>query len=121
MELALTINTESGDDLIVSIGVRGEEDPTTLEWLNLIRTPKYEPILEDYERGVSVSFDRYYEDEKDFLAAIEYLKADNIVRIKTSSHAYELDVRKVDPPELKEMRQVLRKMNFDQRFQMLGI
>ena len=121
MDTVAFITTESGDDLIVSFAVQDLEEPSEIESLTLLRTPKYEFIVAEDERGVSVSFERNADEEDDYLKAVEYLEAQSIVRVRTLSHDYELDVRKVDAKELKKMRQVLREMNYDRRFQTSGV
>jgi hypothetical protein len=67
METVAFISTENGDDLIVSFAVIDPVDPTEIESLTLLRTPKYEHVLGDCERGVSVSFERYVEDAQELL------------------------------------------------------
>ena len=121
MDRVAFITTESGDDLILAFAVQDLEDPSEIESLILLRTPKYEFIVEEAERGVSVSFERYPDEENDYLRAVEYLEAESTVRLKTLAREYELDVRKVDANELKKMRQILRKMNYDQKFQTSGV
>ena len=121
MDTVAFITTEIGDDLILSFAVQDPDEPAEIESLILIRTPKYEFILEDHERGVNVSFERYANEEDDQLQEATYVEAESIVRIRTLSHRYELDVRKIGRKELKQMRQILRKMNYDQRFQMSGV
>ncbi len=121
MDTVAFITTESGDDLILSFAVQDLEDPSEIESLILLRTPKYEFIVEEAERGVHVSFERYPDEEDDYLKAVEYLEAESTVRLKTLAREYELDVRKVDANELKTMRQMLRKMNYDQKFQTSGV
>lgn len=107
--------------MIVSFAVQGREDPSAIETLNLMRTPKYEFIFEEHERGVRISFDRHEDDKDDFLQKIDYTEADAIIRIQTSSRKYRLDVRKVDTAELKKMRKILKKMNYDKKFQASGV
>nr|WP_199242084.1 hypothetical protein [Paraburkholderia sp. BL8N3] len=46
------ISTENGDDLIVSFAVVDPTDATEIDSLTLLRTPKYEHLLGDWERGV---------------------------------------------------------------------
>jgi len=84
-----------------------------------MRTPKYEFILEEYERGVSVSFGQFEED--DLLQKISYSAEEGVVCIQTTSRKYELDVHKIDPDDLKKMRKILKKMNYDQSFQTSGV
>ena len=124
MERVTFITSETGDDLILSFAVQRPDDPSEIESLILMRTPKYEFIFEEHERGVRVSFERHEsdEDEKDdLLQKIDYAESDAIVRIQTSSQEYELDVRKVDADELKKMCKILKKMNYDQNFQTSGV
>jgi hypothetical protein len=52
------ISAETGDDLIVSFSVYQPEDPADVETLIIIRTPKHEQFLYEWERGAAVSFDR---------------------------------------------------------------
>jgi hypothetical protein len=115
------IMTEEGDDLILSFAVQRHDDASKIESLILMRTPKYEFIYEEHERGVRVSFERHEDEYDDFLQKIDYAQADAIVLIQTSSRKYELDVRKVGADELKKMCKLLKKMNYDQKFQMSGV
>jgi hypothetical protein len=121
MESVSFITTEAGDDLILSFAVQRPDDPSAIDSLILIRTPKYEFAFEKHERGVKVSFERHDDDEDDLLQKVDYAEADSIVRIQTLSHQYELDVRTVDADELKKMRKLLKKMNYDQTFQTSGV
>ena len=121
MERVSFITVEAGDDLILSFAVQRHDDPSEIESLILMRTPKYESIFAEHERGVRVSFERHGDDEDEFLQKIDYVGGDAIVRIQTSSRKYELDVRKVDADELKKMRRILKKMNYDQKFQTSGV
>ena len=122
MERVTFITTETGDDLVLSFAVQRPDDPSAIDSLILVRTPKYEFIFEEHERGVKVSFERNKDDEDDYLQKIDYVEADAIVCIQTSlSQEYELDVRKVGADELKKMRNILKRMNYDQRFQTSGV
>ena len=120
MEPVAFISTETGDDLIVSFVVQDPNDPMTIESLILLRTPKYEFLLDESERGVHVSFGRNY-DEVDPLEEVRFSEHTGTVHIKTRARLYELDVRKVNRQELSSMRKVLRKMNYDRRFKMSGL
>jgi hypothetical protein len=122
MERVTFITTETGDDLMLCFAVQHPDDPAEIQSLTLTRTPETEFIFEEEERGVKVSFERDEdEDQCDTLEKFAYAKAEGIVRIKTNFVEYELDVRKVDPDELNDMRKVLKKMNFDEKFQVSGI
>ena len=113
MERVDFITTESGDDLIVAFAI-SRADPGEIRSLSLIRTPKYEFILDDSERGVSVSDEDRDEDDNDLLAEIEF-RGDE-VRIVSQNTEYQLDCRRVDPEEVKDAKQILLAMNFDSRF-----
>ena len=122
MERVTFITTETGDDLMLCFAVQHPDDPAEIQSLIFTRTPETEFIFEEEERGVKVSFERDEdEDQCDTLQKFDYAKSEGLVRIKTNFVEYELDVRKVDPDELKDMLKILKKMNFDQKFQMSGV
>ena len=56
-----------------------------------MRTPKYEFIFDEVERGVKMSDEAWLENEDDMLEEIEF--RDNSVRIGTSHHQIELDLK----------------------------
>lgn len=120
MERVLFITTETGADLILSFAVQQPDDPSAIESLSLIRTPKYEFILEEHERGVKVSFERFPASQDELLQSFDYAAVDAVVRIRTSSRHYKLDLRKTDADDLEQMRQVLKLMNFDRKFLLTG-
>ena len=121
-ELVAFITAQTGDDLVISFAVCKLDDPTDIESLTILRTPKYEAFLDEWERGASVSFDRDLEgDERVLLREVVYASDDKCITLSTSHHTYKLDVRKVDPSELSTMCGVLRKMNFDSSIQLTGV
>ncbi len=116
------ITAETGDDLVLSFAVQCPDDPSEIESLILMRTPKFEFILEEHERGPKASFERHDDDDEEvMLTRVEYVEADAMVRIQTSSWEYELDVRKVSADELTEMCELLRRLNFDHKFETAGV
>jgi hypothetical protein len=122
MELVAFISTETGTDLIVSFAVCHPGDPTDVESLTVMRTPKYERFLDESERGATVSSEREDDgDEITLLRQVRYSADAKCVIIRSNRATYELDVRKVDPKELKEMCRVLRKMNFDSSIELEGV
>ncbi len=125
MELAAFISTETGTDLIVSFAVCEPDDPTQVESLTIMRTPKYEGILYEWERGATVSFEREEDeedgDERALLREFRYDPERKVVTFRSDRRTYEVDVRKVDAKDLKEMRRVLRKMNFDASIKFEGV
>jgi hypothetical protein len=112
------ITTEQKDDLIVSFAVAAGDFPGDILSLTLLRTPKYEFILDPDERGVSVSWEED-EDEQELLLEIEY--SGDIVKLNTTRRKFTLDVSHVDDDDLSRMRKVLHKMNFDGAIRLIGI
>ncbi len=122
LELVAFITAQEGDDLIISFAICKQDDPTDIESLTILRTPKYEALLDEWERGAAVSFDRDLEgDERVLLREVLYASDDNRITLRTDHHTYKLDVRKVDPSELSAMRRVFRKMNFDSSVRLTGV
>ena len=113
MERVSFITAESGDDLIVAFAI-SRADPSEIRSLTLMRTPKYEFILDDSERGVSVSDEDREEDGNDLLEEIEF-RGDE-VRIVSRNIDYQLDCSRVDAEELEDAQKIVRAMNFDSRF-----
>jgi hypothetical protein len=114
MELVSFLTLESGLDLIVSFAIVDPDDGMTVDSLTIIRTPKYEFVLDEWERGASVTFDRGgCKEDGDLLRKVVYLREDRVVRLHTDRRQYKLDVRKVDAGQLLRMTDIFRKMNFD--------
>jgi len=107
------ITTEDSDDLIVSFAL-ADDEPGEIVTLMLLRTPKYESLLPEDERGVSVSHEAEFDDEEDYLRRISL--AGSVIAIESTRRRYELDVARIDRRELKAARRILAKMNFDRRF-----
>ena len=115
MKTASFIHTEVRDDLIVSFALCVADDPTDVESLTLLRTPKYEVLLEERERGVKVSLEL---EEKGLLKEVAFDRNRAAVHLRTSECSFEVDLRSVARPEINEMLEVLKLMNFDARFEM---
>lgn len=105
----------------MSFAVVNPEDPTEIEGLTLLRTPVYECLLPAEERGVSVSFERYIEDEHDLLEEVRWNEKSAVLELKTQLRNYELDLRKVDKKSFLAMRKVLGKMNHNGCVRMSGV
>jgi hypothetical protein len=116
MKQASFIHTEDGDDLIVSFAIAGDDptDPLGVKSLTLIRTPKFESLLPDDERGVNVSYDDFSDDEYDLLTGI--VLENQCLTIRTQNHEYTVNVQHVDNEESEEAIRILKKMRFDDRF-----
>lgn len=108
------ITSEDGDDLIVSFGL-GE---LAEQSLTLIRTPMYESLLAEEERGVTVGTGAMTHSERELLVSVQW--SDQSVLIISTHDQYALDLRTVDPTEIEEAKAILRAMNFDKRFEVQG-
>ena len=116
MELVSFISIEDDPpDLILSFAIL-ELELEDVRSLILMRTPKDEFILDETERGVNVSHEAWLDDEDDMLKAIEF--GDGFVRIITYHHQFELDLRKVDEEDIEQAKTFLKRMNFDNSFEM---
>ena len=113
VENVLFMNNEEGDDLIVSFAIECSE-PGDVKSLILLRTPEFEFMLDEDERGVSVSHDDEPEVENNLLRRIRV--ASPMVVIESTHNRYELDVSRVNQEELAEASAILHKMNFDKSF-----
>ena len=117
------ISVEKGDDMIVSFVVFASDlepgDFSDVESLILMRSPQYEFALPESERGVSVSHEKYMDEERDYLEAVEF--DGNEVKIATTGRNYHLNIRRVDPEEIEAAKQEFEKMNFDQRFKIKNV
>ena len=114
MENAVFITTEEGDDLIVSFAIP-VDDYGDVKSLTLLRTPKYEFILDESERGARVSFEDFPDDEIELLEQVA-IEGD-VVTITTNYRTYTVSVRDVDDVEIKRAKRILKKMNYDRRFE----
>ena len=119
MEIVSFISIEDDPpDLILSFAV-WQPELDDIRSLILIRTPKYEVFLDEDERGVNVSYEDWLNDEDEILKKIEF--EDGYVRIITAHHQFELDLRKVEMEEIEQAKTILKRMNFDNSFEMQTI
>ena len=116
MEIVSFISIEDDPpDLILSFAI-AQPELDDIRSLILMRTPDYEFFLDETERGVKVSDEACLNDEDDMLKKIEL--GDDFVRIITRQHQFELNLRKVDKGEIKQAKTFLKRMNFDNCFEM---
>ena len=102
----------------MSFAIAAGDLPGDILSLTLLRTPKYEFILDPEERGVSVSWEDD-EDETELLLKVERSK--EMVRLHTTRRLFVLDVSHVGDDDLRRMAKVLHKMNFDKAIQLTGV
>jgi hypothetical protein len=98
------ITSEDAQDLIVSFAIA----PSAHRSLTLLRSPQYEHLLPEEERGATVAPLDPKEVETDFLVSVQWLGVRVIVA--TQRHEYKLDISAVAESEVAEAKAVLRKM-----------
>ena len=119
MELVSFISIEDEPpDLILSFAI-WQPELEDIRSLILLRTPEYEFILDETERGVKVSDEAFSDDDEDMLKEIEF--GDDCMRIITDHHQFELDLRKVDKEDIEQAKIFLKRMNFDNRFEIRAV
>jgi len=99
-------------DLILSFALDHTE--RDIKSLILLRTPKYEKLLPEYERGVQVSLEGDKEYECNLLESIKI--EGSTITISSSWKEYVLSTTKIDEADIEEMRKFIRKLNFDSSF-----
>ena len=115
IELVSFISIEDDPpDLILSFAI-WQPELDDIRSLILLRTPEYEFILDETERCVKFSVEAFLDDEDVLLKEIEFGAA--FVRINTYHHQFDLDLRKVDKEEIEQEKSFLKRMNFDNRFE----
>jgi len=102
-------------DLILSFAIWNPEWED-ISSLILMRTPKFEPFLSESERGVTVSYEAWKYDHEEELKSVEF--HNNEITIISSEHRFELDLRKIDKEDIKDAKEILNRMNFDNRFKL---
>ena len=105
---------EDEKDLIISFAI--DDLDLGIKSLILLRTPFYEPLLTESDKGVNVSFegDNNVQDDYNMLDSI-LIDSKKIIII-TSIKSYELDISNIEKEEIEEMVELLYKQNFDNRF-----
>jgi len=115
MELVSFISIEDDPpDLILSFAI-WQPELDDIRSLILLRTPEYEFILDEAERGVKVSDEALADDEDDMLKEIVF--SDYFVKIITDHRQFDLNLRKVDKNDIEQAKTFLKRMNFDNRFE----
>jgi hypothetical protein len=122
LEVVQFMTAEIGDDLIVSFFVAKPHDPTDGRSIILMRDKKWEHLVAEGERGVTVSDDGFPEKEEADNNYLEGIRISNTVaEIETTHRRYKLDLRHVGKSEVRTAKKVFKKMNYDRRFNLTVI
>lgn len=115
MEEITLITTEMSDDLIVGFAIGTDRE--NRKQMILLRTLKYESFLDAEERGVAVSFTGVPDDDDnpDMLQTIGI--GSEVLEIVTQNRRYAFNTSNLDD-DMAEVKKVLKRMNFDQSFEL---
>jgi hypothetical protein len=111
------ITTIPGDDLVVVYAIALDE-PGEIASLILQRTPKYEFLLPQEERGVVVSHELYPGEDREMLRRISVNGSE--VDVETTLRTYRLDIAGVHPEEVVSAHDLLKRMHEHGRFRLDG-
>ena len=84
--------------------------------LILHRTLFFEEVFDEEERGVKVSMEGDYFDQEDYNLLKSIKINDDEIQIKSSFREYRLDVSNIPKIDIKDMLDLLKKQNYDNRF-----
>ena len=113
MDRVKFINIEDEElDLVLSFAL--VDDEILVKSLVLLRTPAYEILLPEHERGIHVSMEGDVDLENNLLLEISI--GNGTVTISTLQKSYELDTSRIEKRELEEMLIFIEKLNFDSSF-----
>ena len=105
---------EDDKDLIVSFAV--EDENFGVKSLILHRTLFYEEIFDEEERGVKVSMEGENL-EYEHLNMLQEIRIGNYeIEIVATQSKYMLEISRIDPTEIAEMIELVKKQNHDNRF-----
>jgi hypothetical protein len=105
----ITVDDEE-PDLVVSFPL----GPAAETSLTLIRTPEFESLLDEDDRGVSVGSGNGEAMRRELLRALYWLDGQAVV--VSDAAEYRLDLSAVDADEIVAAKSLLERMNFDGRF-----
>jgi hypothetical protein len=115
MEHVQFITIDDDHDLVVSFAIP-YGDLGDVKSFTLLRTPMYEPFLDEQERGVRVSFEDFPQGRVERLVRLTI--EGGLVAVATDRGDYMLDITDVEQEEVDACKRVLRKMNRDQCFEL---
>jgi hypothetical protein len=107
----ITVEDEE-PDLVVSFALA----PHAAHSITLLRTPKYESLLPDHERGAVVAAGVHGTEERELLVSISLNVQGRQGTIVSSHRTYELSLSEVPAEDLEGSISMLQRMNFDSRF-----
>jgi hypothetical protein len=105
---------EDEKDLIVSFAV--DDGKMSVKSLILHRTPVFEAILDEDQRGVNVSMEGEYLEEEEYNMLNNIRITNDEIVVQSTFRKYKLDITRVPKSEITDMVKLLKKQNYDNRF-----
>lgn len=105
---------EDEKDLIVSFAI--DDTELGVKSLILLRTLFFEEMLDEGERGVKVSLEGDYFEREEFNMLNDIRVSDKEIWIKSYFREYQLDISNIAKSEIDVMVKLLKKQNYDNRF-----
>lgn len=106
---------EDSKDIVVSFAISDHE--LGVKSLILLRTLFMEEFLPEEEKGVHVSLEGDYFDKEESNTLKSIIINKNEIQISSQFRGYMLDVSNVPKEEIKGMVKLLKKQNYDNRFE----
>lgn len=116
-ERVMFLSIETGEDLILSFAIAREGDLDGDVVSLILMRSKYEFLLPEEERGVSVSHESWRDTDGELLRRLVW--AGDQVDVESTVRRYRLDVSRVDASEVQRGKRLLQRMNEDRRFVLL--
>ncbi len=107
---ATLVTSEDDLDLIVSFGL----EPSAAQSLTLLRSPQYEHLLADEDRGTTIAHSGDPHPEPSYIKSVDWLG--DTIEIVSTLRNYTVDVSKVEAADIADAKRVLALMNKDGRF-----
>ncbi len=103
---------DEDQDFVISFALA----PQAANSITLHRTPKYESLLPEEERGVVVAAGVFGTDERELLVRIQISSKDSVASIISTKKTYDLSLAHIEAEDLEDAVALLHRMNFDSRF-----
>ena len=105
---------EENDDLVLSFSFK-EGTEFGIDGFCIQRTPKLEFALDVHERGASIDWTE--DDEVILVKKVELSRRE--IKINSQYEQYIFDVSKLPDEEYSDIIKILKKMNFDNKFELI--
>lgn len=107
---ATLITSEDDVDLSVSFGL----EPSATQSLTLLRSPQYEHLLADEDRGTTIAHSGDPHPEPSYVKSVTWVG--NTIEFSSTLRNYAVDVSLVEAADIAEAKRVLALMSKDGRF-----